>query len=33
MQKKKVSIVPIGLERLGVLSLSVGQCWPTTNYD
>ena len=28
--KKRVSIVPIGLERLGVLALSVGQCWPTT---
>ena len=31
--QRKVSIVPIGLERLGVLALSVGQCWPTTNYD
>ena len=31
--QRKVSIVPIGQERLGVLALSVGQCWPTTNYD
>ena len=31
--QRKVSIVPIGLERLGVLALSVGQCWPATNCD